>query len=385
MYSIGFIQEWELETVKNIFFNIDEALNYARLMEKNMPEDATRQMLAPSMYYEFMDNPYSSFENNTTDDKFIVCRLGTGRYSLKPNLKGHRFLYRGQVKYYKDCAPSIFRDRRRQHFIEEMVRVQEEQLLMLSHPLVRLLDSGVELADQQFIFEMNLYGLSQHYYNKTSFIDLSSDYNVATFFVTNKYNSTNDTYSPVGEGIGCLYLYELREGIDFKGTPLSTIGLQVFPRSGIQRCFLYAMKKGEDFNDLDNLILLKFRQHKSFSDKYNKMFAGGKALFPDDILTHHWQTYNKEPKVVSKKAVEFNVRWNNGETYDSVSSKLKDRGFSIVDYHPSFTDEELHDYYYSFPDFWEKFCAKIYFPGSNGESLHKTSQYQESATIPVGL
>lgn len=57
---------------------------------------------------------------------------------------------------------------------------------------------------------------------------------VTAFFATNKYDEQEDVHYPADDGIGCLYLYELREGIDFKGVVprLTTIGLQVFPRSG---------------------------------------------------------------------------------------------------------------------------------------------------------
>lgn len=356
-----------------IFNSIDEVLIYARQLQNRISVDKTRKSIPELLRHEFLLNPYSSFENNADEEKFIVCRLGSGRYSLKPNLHGHRFLYRGQRKFYKDCAPSVYRNRKQDYFIDEMIRCQEEQLLMLSHPLVRLLDHGVVLGGETFIFEMNLYGLAQHYYNKTPFIDLTSDVSVAAFFATNKYDEQGDVYYPADDGIGCLNLYELREGIDFKGVAprLTTIGLQVFPRSGLQRGFLYRMERGENFNDLDNLYLLKFKQRKQFSDKYNRKYQQGKTLFPDDILTHHWQTYNKDPKVVSKKAVKLNVSWNKGETYDSISSKLHDRGYRIEDYTPCFTSEELHTYYCSAPDFWTYFCSQVYFPGDEDGQLHQ--------------
>lgn len=108
-----------------IFNNIDEALIYARQLQNRMPADKTRESISEQLRHEFLFNPYSSFENNADDDKFIVCRLGSGRYSLKPNLHGHRFLYRGQHKFYKDCAPSVYRNRKQDYFIDEMIRCLE--------------------------------------------------------------------------------------------------------------------------------------------------------------------------------------------------------------------------------------------------------------------
>ena len=68
---------------------------------------------------------------------------------------------------------------------------------MLSHPLVQLLDLGVELNGQQFRFEMNLLGLTQHYYNKTCFLDMTSSPQVTAFFATTDYDWKTDTYSSI--------------------------------------------------------------------------------------------------------------------------------------------------------------------------------------------
>lgn len=356
-----------------LFDSIDQAIVFAKQIARKLPESTLIGNLPSIFRSEFLKNPYSGFENNAPDDRFIVCRLASKRFSLKPNLREHRFLYRGQTKYYKDCAPSLFRNREQDYFIEEMVRGDEQQLLMLTHPLVRLLDHGIELGGNRLVFEMNLYGLTQHYYNKTNFIDLTSDILVSAFFATNKYDSSSDSYVPISEGIGCLYLYELKEDIDFKFTPLSTIGLQVFPRSSVQRGFLYRMEKGQNFNDVRPLRILKFKHRRNVSEKYYKMFDGGQKLFPNDILTHHWLLYNKNPKVISRVATRFNAHWNRHlqETEEGVAAKLTQRGFTIKDYTPSFTAEELYKYYFSKHDIWDEFCAKIYFPGGDNEEFHR--------------
>ena len=78
------------------------------------------------------------------------------------------------------------RNPHQRRFTAEMIRGQEMRILMMSHPLVQLLDLGVELCGMVYRFEMNLFGLTQHYYNKTSFLDLTSDPQVAAFFCHNK-------------------------------------------------------------------------------------------------------------------------------------------------------------------------------------------------------
>ena len=55
---------------------------------------------------------------------------------------------------------------------------------------------------------------------------------------------------------------------------------------------------------------MKFKHRRNVSEKYYKIFDGGRKLFPNDILTHHWQVYNKNPKVISQVATRFNAYWN---------------------------------------------------------------------------
>lgn len=52
---------------------------------------------------------------------------------------------------------------------------------------------------------------------------------------------------------GILYYYSLDIDTDFKEVPLTTIGLQVFPRSGKQYGFLYRLTKEQNFNTFSRL------------------------------------------------------------------------------------------------------------------------------------
>lgn len=128
-----------------------------------------------------LNYPYSGYFNNAPSESFVMSRLASGRYSLKPNLHERKFLFRGETEFHSPCTPSLFRKNEQKQYIEELAIGQEMELLMLSHPLVQLLDLGVELNGQQFRFEMNLLGLTQHYYNKTCFLDMTSSPQVAAF------------------------------------------------------------------------------------------------------------------------------------------------------------------------------------------------------------
>lgn len=77
-----------------------------------------------------------------------------------------------------------------------------------------------------------------------------------------------------------MYYYDLDLQTDFKMlSTLSTIGLQVFPRSGVQYGFLYRMEREDDFNNVDRLHAVRFKHKASASKKYNDFFTPVETCF----------------------------------------------------------------------------------------------------------
>lgn len=329
-----------------------------------------------------LDYPFSAFFNDASYDKFIPTRLESGRYSFKPNLRSRKFLFRGQSEFHDPSVPNIYRAQKEEklnYLIGECALGQELMLLMLSHPLVQLFDIGFSFANRHFRAEMNLFGLTQHYYNKTSMLDFTSDPRVSAFFAVTDYDRTTDTYSPVtNDGReGVLYYYDLDISTSFqasftKDAKLSTIGLQVFPRSGNQKGFLLEMSKGCNLNSDPNVRYVKFRHNAEISRRIFEQMEGGKLLFPDDILAKHWTVYNKDQKFVSRSSMILNSLMNPQQHYDSLVSAIKEYGYEIKDYKPVFTQEELAEYYLDVKNgFWEEFCNKIHIPGDDEGKLRE--------------
>lgn len=379
-----------------IFEDVDEALKYVLQQEKvSLKNDEFRQkpplIVSTSSLFNYpfepkkmgreisadsLDSPFPAYFNEApNDDVFIMNRLLSGRYSLKPNLKNRHYLFRGESEFHSPCKPNLFRNSRQNYYIEEVTRVNEMLLLLLSHPLVQLLDLGVMLHGEKYRFEMNLYGLTQHYYNKSCLLDLTSNPQVAAFFATSIYDAKNDSYVPIvdeNHENGILYYYDLDLHADFKigmmgmRSPLSTIGLQVFPRSGAQYGFLYAMEREDDFNNVARLHAVRFKHKASASKKYNDFFHSGRDLFPDDILAKHWK--NQDNKTLSDRTVLLNLLFNPSSTKEEIVRELLKRGYKIEKYLPSFTEDEMDEYYDSIKaGYWENFCNKIYIPGDKGE------------------
>lgn len=366
------------------FSNISEAFSFLKSLEQKAYQNDEMRKRAPlvmestlfntpilpkPLTVHDLDYPFSAFYNTASADKFIPSHLMSGRFTLKPNLRFRKFLFRGQSVFYPFCVPSIYRtnkEEKRNFLIEECALGQELMLLMLSHPLVQLLDLGFKFADRHFRLEMNLFGLAQHYYNKTSLLDFTSDPLVAAFFAVT--DCKDDIYTPVldEDREGVLYIYDLNPETSFKLDKLRTIGLQVFPRSSAQKGFLLEMNKGENLNDNPNVHYVKFKHNAEFSKQIFDMMEGGKRLFPDDILARHWNTYNKDKKYISKSAMVLNSKMNPTQSYDSLLSAIREYDYSIKDYKPVFTQEELAEYYQDVKNgFWEEFCNKIHIPGDN--------------------
>lgn len=359
------------------FKNIDKALDFIICEEDEAIKSDKYRLSLEQIFSSHKESPFACFINNFPIDGFIVNRLFSKRYNFKPNLRHRKFLFRGQNSLFDPCVPNLYRDKNKNYFIDDMIRGQESMLLMLSHPLVQLLDLGVCLGGKNYVFEMNLYGLTQHYYNKTSFLDLTSDEKIAAFFAVTKHDPTNDTYSPIeDENLeGVLYYYEMDTMNNFSpfnfsfNTKLSTIGLQVFPRSGNQRGFLLELDRGINFNELPIVKIVKFKHNKELSNYYFNLYNKGKALFPEDILTKHWSKYHQE-KVVSNRAFELNVIFNPHKTRNILLDELSQNSITLQDYIPRFTEEEMHEYYMDIKNgWWEDFCKDIYFQGKNGSLL----------------
>ena len=359
---------------EKVFDNIDLALAFIINEEKkylNIEERKRKCSGLPLLLgipIDSLKNPFSTWDNNGSDEQFVMTPLGSGRYSLKPNLRNRGFLFRGESEFHLRCKPSLFRKEGQERFTKELLQGQEMSLIMMKHPLVELLDSGVTLCGRPFSFGMDLFGLSQHYSNKTSLMDLTSDPRVATFFAITEYDDKTDTFKIVDKenhSPGVLYYYELDEVHDFKGNSrLTTIGLQVFPRSGRQKGFLYRLEPDEDFNNIERLRAVKFKHNKEIAERIYKEFDGGKTLFPDDILSAHWNKERRASMIISNRTIRLNMHFNRDLTQQDIELEAGKLGFTIKDYQPSFTREEIDKYYEEIKNgMWQSVCDNIYIPG----------------------
>ncbi|MGM9835688.1 MAG: FRG domain-containing protein [Muribaculaceae bacterium] len=386
-------------TKENPFNNIYEAVEYIRQMEiKAHDQDMLLKDIEQQKYFYDVNfdcfrihwaSPYvSQYTNQFPARTFFVnqmaplpgCPLNEQWFSFKPNLYGHKFLYRGQSDHYegKPCVPNLFRDEKKnanRDYIEFMIFAQELELLIKTHPLVQLFDKGIELLHDTFRFRVHYSGLAQHYYNKSRLLDLSSDLEVMKFFATTDYCWKTDTYYPCKDTskLGVIYCYELIYPNAFqqhKGYALKTIGKQIFMRPGSQCGYLLDMEKDVDLKKLPEVTALYFRHDAKISQEIFDQSNNGEEYFADDLLQYAWKDRfraRRDRKVVSRKAAELNASRNKATLEDTIS-KLNSIGITVDDYEPAFTEDELNIYYNSIKNgWWEEFCDDIHFYGAEDE------------------
>lgn len=383
----------EKGTSENPFDNILQAAEYVRQEEERayQRDDELLRVAALKYNYDAKTNCYNipwangrvTLQNNGLPaDGFILNQLASGRFSWKPNLYRRKFLYRGQSQFFENCVPTMFRTEGKTYFLDDVIWNIEMGLLIKSHPLARLLGTGVWMLHDPFVFEMNTYGLCQHYYNRTTLLDLTSDLKAAQFFAVTDYKRDDkegiDRYSVHKDDgkLGVLYYYELILPDAFQPVEdkyhLTGIGKQVFMRSGQQHGFLLNMSRGVNFNQLPQVHKAFFRHDDTLSQQlFNESHAGA-DYFPVDALEKMWKRKlhsNLTEARVSYKSVEEDVANNKGETFETIKKKLEDSHITVdMSYVPQFDDDLIDEYYENIRQGWwqEVFCRDVHFAGSDG-------------------
>jgi len=384
------IKEGEAGSKSNPFPDVHAAANHILNLEKTRLENDEFRQFITNINYHYEPSlmsfripwatPYVAYldGDEVIKNGFVVNQLDSGRFNFKPNLTNRKFLFRGQAEYFEKCYPNMFRNHAEDYFLKYNIFSCEMQILLDSHPLVQLFNHGVELFNDRFVFEVNYGGLSQHYYNRTQFLDLTSDIEAAKFFAVTTFDMDSNSYIPYDkDGIGVLYYYDIepdafrKENDEYK---LSAIGKQPFMQSGAQHGYLLAMSKGMNFNTIPQVRYVFFRHNKSVTNDIFKKSENGNLYMRDDILQHHW--YNKlmdadRKNTVSHEAYLLNWSYNKQTSKRKILKSLADADIKVLrNACPKFSSKELNDYFYSYAsDYWRDFCSDIYFYSPEGRIL----------------
>lgn len=305
-------------------------------------------------------------------DCFVVTRLMSGRYSLKPNIGYSCALFRGESTVHPTCKPVFFRNWKDRCTIENIKR-NEFELLLNSHPIYQLFRDGIQLTDKlRFIME-NPYGIAMSYGFPTQLLSLTSDINIASFFAVTEYDEAVHMYKPIDNSennkTGILYVFNLMA--PFGLIPgLSTVGLQPFVRPGLQKEFAINLAKDADFKDHRFTVGFVFKHDNNISQRIYDRFNQGEAFRPhNDILTSKARQI-LDSKEVSIAALERNLHQNPRDSRQRIEKELNEGGINVVNkQHPYFSNDDLAYIYDSPTDYWTDFCKDIEFSGRYASEL----------------
>lgn len=400
------IVDGELGSKSNPFPNVDDAAAYILQIEKErLAADPFRQAIDKEQYYYDGERGYFRISwasahvgyypiDGATSSSFVVNQLSERRghhgelprFSIKPTLASNKFLFRGQSQFFEKCVPGMFRVKdnvARHQYVEDVIQINELEVLLRQHPLVKLFEQGFYLLHEFFRFRIDYQGLAQHYYGRTPMLDLTSDMEVAKFFAVTWFNMKDDCYEKYsGDELGVLYYYDLapdaftqRNGRDYL---VETIGKQPFMRSGNQSGFLIRLDDTKDFNQLPEVRYVFFRHDATITNRIFAASGNGDKYMPQEMLRTHWhQRMNDEKarKELSLEAVKLNYANNSGVSHNSIVKELRKKGFHISSKNKQcFSEEELDLYYAGALEFWNDFCSNIHIYSPEGALLHKHLQ-----------
>lgn len=358
--------EQELEKLPNILELIDKLKNTENdLLAKD--SGWTKSFPASG---KFLLNPYRVYINNADDHKFIVNRLSSGRYCLKHNLRFHKFLFRGQNQHYPKIVSSFQRQTKADKLISN-IKVGDFVSMLRTHPLFMLFEHGIYLPPYKktFFFEMNYYGLSQHYNFNTGLVDFTSDIWAAAFFATTQ-NNGDDQYEIYNGSskYGVIYVHPINPIASFSALGYRTIGQQIYPRTAAQHGFFY--QEGSSKMPLEKTVYPCFFRHdKTCSARIFAKMEQGKKLFPNDDLAP-LSNEIRHAHSVTGEAFCDNLYFNQDDMQTNLQI-LKDCGIT-VDWHKKreFSIDMLKQYYENIKNgWWEYFCKNIAFEDKHDDEL----------------
>lgn len=231
-------------------------------------------------------------------------------------------MYRGQTQMYPRCVPTLSRlEKVEDQFLALCRRVAFEDAIG-EHPMVNLAER-IRLWDSPLYVDRE--GLAQHYGLATDMLDVTSNFDVASFFATCAWNSVLRKYEPVTDNLATGVIYRITPALmcsmarpDEPFGPVHIVGWQPLPRPEQQRAFVVKMTPGQDFTSLPTVETFRFLRQAHISHRIWNAFDQGAALFPADAaaeLARRAESLSEFTESQIERAWQRLEQWN-GRAYE---------------------------------------------------------------------
>src|SRR5690554_2681771 len=203
--------------------------------------------------------------------------------------------YRGQTQEYEVCLSSLDRITRDHELFAALCRSTYFQQALASHPAITQLQSFAPVLDQRvqpLPICINLEGIAQHYGLPTEHLDITSNFSVASFFATQRWDDKAKKFEPMRMLSNPGVIYKLHPILSIDPTikpdemPYVPVGWQPFPRPEQQRANAIRLKPGEDFAQTTGVVKYRFYHSRNQSKRIYEEFEGGDTLMPADDLAN---------------------------------------------------------------------------------------------------
>lgn len=165
-------------------------------------------------------------------------------------------------------------------------------------------------------------GIAQHYGLCTDRIDLTSNFDVASFFATCKWDKEQNRFMPIKSSskLGVIYrfLHVFMMGntqTKERESAFSFVGWQPLPRPEQQRACSLRMHEGENFIHFPTVQRYYFQHDGAVSERVWNEFEQGRAVFPEDKAA---SLANKAEKLMCFTHDQIDRAWSKLELWHRV-------------------------------------------------------------------
>lgn len=248
----------------------------------------------------------TDFRGIVFDDIETLHAMGNidGKVVLKSGLEMTFQQYRGQIKEYPVCNANLYRTSNNNEIFLQICRTVAFELLLEKHPYIKLLKTIRFHGSELYI---NNTAIAQHYELKTPYLDLTSNFDVASFFATCEFDPITKEYKPYYDSVepGVIYIYnEMAHFMNEEEIKFEYLGWQGLPRPEEQKGSIYHLQINEDFASIGGVRKHYFKHSKASSKKIWNHFNKGKVLFPDDVAA---DLANECKKLLAFRNCEINI------------------------------------------------------------------------------